>query len=352
MLIEPPCTYPVGVRSQILSIFTALITLSAPAQAGWWSDLMSSVRLEADAGVMSAYLSGGLSTLSSSLDQSGRASEAIRSVGTGSGIVTRLQGYLEVAGHDLLFSYFSDSLWDRATAQAADGRVSGLARDLLLQLAGELRPDLGDLLGGAQSWVRLEYGRFEGPISEAWRFTARNGQPWFGGADAAWTSELLTVEAGVYGDYRAQSRSGAAQSAGAFLRYTQFDRPAVLGYTSLQDATLGMLGLGFRMERYDCAGGWCTNFIGNFIPFTGWSWLDLGPYGTVRGVVLAADFEAELSYRFEVMSSFEIEPYVAFRADWMLPFTGYSNPGEIDVVTLWQPDYLLWGPSAGLKVSL
>ncbi len=347
----------------------ASLALAAPAQAGWLGDALRSVSLEADAGVYAGRLSAGLTGFRWPGADETATDRAVGSVGRGEGLLWSLTGRLSLLGHDLLFNYVADDVLDDATRQAAgDALGSGRVADAILWLAGELRPDLGDLLGDGRPWVRLEYGDFEGSIDEAWRFGTRNGRPWFGGRDAGWRTRLLNVEAGQYVAYHVREpgtrrRRGDDDpergAAGVYLRYTQFSRPVVLGYDpdggtgfALQDADLGMLALGLRWDVKQCSGIWCGTAVGSFIPFTGWTWLDLGRFGTQRGVVLSGGFDLRGSVRWQVAGSFEIEPYVSFRADWLFPITGTFFDASIDTYTLWAPDYLLWGPGAGLQVRL
>lgn len=340
------------------------LVLAAPATAA--ADSESWLDLEADAGVFVAYLSGGITSLTSKVDDSA-LSKAIDSIGTGEGILMRLGGHLGIAGHDVFFQYVSDSILDTGSEQAVRGQLgSKVAEDALLFLAGELRPDLHDLFdltffdAPATSFVRVEFGRFKGAIEDAQQFSTRNGHPYFGGRSERWTSRFLNIDAGLVtepeavGDKTRRGRKDTV-SAGYFLRYTSLSRPVVLGFGTdgdgfaVQDGDLGMLALGGRFSFQTCS-TICTSIDTNFIPFTSWAWLDVGPFGTTRGVALAGGFELKFSLPWNPGGSLVIEPYLSFRADWLFPILGDGFSAEIDTAQLWAPDYLLWGPGAGLTM--
>jgi hypothetical protein len=340
----------------------ALTAFAPPAQA---KDDPPLIALEADAGIFFAYLSGGITALASKVDDSA-LNQAIDSIGTGEGVLMRLGGHLEVLGHDVFFQYVSDAILDPGE-QAVSGRLGGgVAEDALLFLAGELRPDLHDLFqltfldAPASTFVRVEYGRFQGAIEDAQQFSTRNGRPYFGGRSEKWSSKFINIDAGLMTEPEVDRRAKAfgrdeTFAGGYFLRYTSLSRPVVLGFGTdgdgfaVQDGDLGMLAVGWRLIFKTC-GTICTTIDGNFIPFTGWAWLDLGPFGTTRGAVLAGGFELKFSLPWNPAGSFVLEPYLSFRADWLFPILGDGFSAEIDTAQLWAPDYLLWGPGAGLTL--
>ena len=67
---------------------------------------------------------------------------------------------------------------------------------------------------------------------------------------------------------------------------------------------------------------------------------------------MGGGFDVRGSVNWRVAGSFQVEPYVSFRADWFFPLTGQFFDASIDNYTLWAPDFLLWGPGAGLQVRL
>ena len=58
--------------------------------------------------------------------------------------------------------------------------------------------------------------------------------------------------------------------------------------------------------------------------------------------------EVKLSYPINLVASFHLSPYVSFRADFLLPLLGSYNETDFETAQLWAPDYLMWGPTAGL----
>lgn len=374
-----------GLRRAALAVLL-IATAAAPAGAAealdrrfgsddanaetFWTLFRKGVRFEASIGMWFAFLSAGLTGLTSELDDEG-ASKAIGSIGTGSGYLREVRFGLEVFGNEAFFSYLSDKLFAEVEDQVRDRVGNRLAQEAILLLIGELRPDLAALLGpDGKVWLRSEYGDIEGAIEEAWRFQTRNGEPWFAPAKPAWRTKYLSVEAGWFPDgrnhgdeFRLSGRkrrpyetSGAGDEGfGLFARYTSFSRPLALGFGDgntgsgyiLQDGALDMYALGVRYELLHCD-TFCWRVSGTMIPFTGWANLDLGRFGVDRGVVFAGGGEVKASYPIDLFGVFAFSPYVSFRADWMMPILGSNYSTDIDEVQIWAPDYVLWGPTAGV----
>lgn len=316
--------------------------------------------LELEAGIFFANLDSGLTNLSIGFDETA-VDRAIDSVGSGAGNVGQLRGRLSILGYDVLFGFVSDEIVDLAARPAVEDEMGNtIAQEALLYLLGELRPDLRGLLADDdRPYVKVEFGRFEGIIEQPWRFATRDGRPWFPSREGArWQTDLLTVEAGTLVVEPDRRREDDSATFGAFLRYTAFERPVVIGFGdddgrgfALQNGALGLIGAGFR-GGYTTCDGYCIGLMGDMIPFTGWTWLDLGPFGSQRGVVLAGSAEIRLSWPIDFGDAFAIEPYASFRLDYLLPILGTYFDAEIDNAQLWAPDYVLWGPTVGLALEI
>lgn len=347
--------------------FTQRFGTDAGNAETFWSLLQRTVHLEAGVGIFWAHLSGGLTSLTAALDNEG-VSKAINAVSTGSGFVREVRFGLEVAGNEAFFTYLSDRLFAAAEDEVKENVRNPYAQDLILMLVGELRPDLGDLLGpDAKTWLKVEYGRFEGSIDEAWRFATRSGRPWFGENGAGWRSNYLSVDAGVFPDGRGhlnefskQHREGGDEGIGLFARYSRLGRPTVLGFGDevgseggyvLEDSELTTYAVGIRAELLFCDNA-CLRMSGTMVPFTAVSNLDLGRLGSLWGGLFATGFELKASYPIDIFGVLALSPYASFRADFMLPMLGDGAGSIFDVsitkVQFWLPDYLLWGPTAGI----
>lgn len=337
-------------------------------QETFWHLLQNTVGLEASVGIFYASLSGGLTSLTALADGEG-VSKAINAVGTGRGLVREVRFGLEVAGNEAYFSYLSDKLFGEAEQQVRDRVGNPLAEELILMLIGELRPDLGDLLGPeAKAWIKMEYGRFEGTIEESWRFAVREGQPWFGHRGAGWSSDYFAAEAGWFpegrgklDEFKKRRRDDTGDEGfGFFARYTSLGRPTVLGFGDdpgsgtgyiLEDSQLTTLAIGVRVEILTCE-TFCWRISGTMVPFTGGASLDLGRFGTLYGALFGGGFEVKGSLPIDLFGVFSLSPYASFRADFLFPLLGSGEGGLLDVdinkVQFWAPDYLLWGPTAGI----
>ncbi|MEZ4468658.1 MAG: hypothetical protein R3F43_30515 [bacterium] len=332
----------------------------------FWELINRTVHLEAGIGLFYANLSGGISSLTSLLDDS-PLNQAIQSIGTGQGLVREVRFGLKVAGNEAFFNYLSDRLFSAAEDEVKDRVDNPIAQDLILLIMGELRPDLPALLGpDAKTWLRVEYGRFEGSIEDAWRFATRHGQPWFENRGAGWATDYFSAEAGIFPDgadgldaFDKPRRRGeyGGGGFGYYLRYSRWSRPVVIGFgedagTSaqgyvLQDAAISSYQVGARVELLTCE-NFCWRITGTFAPFTTWTSIDLGDFGDTRGISFAGGFDVQLSLPINLFGSLGIAPYASFRADFLFPLLGAGYfDADPDRTTIWQPDYLLWGPTVG-----
>ncbi|MFN3197419.1 MAG: hypothetical protein ACE366_03205 [Bradymonadia bacterium] len=338
----------------------ALWTFALPAESHASDD---EIIVEADIGLFFARLSAGITDID--LDLTGQSKtgvdRAIDSIGTGKGNVGQLRGRVQAYGHDLFFSYVSESIFDAGARRVVEDNVGNtLAQDALLLLAGELRPDMDDFLFDDMTpYVRVEFGRLEGVIDDPYRFATRNGDPWFPSRNGAkWRTNLLTLEAGSFGEDGDPESYEGRDGFGVFSRYTSFERPVVLGFGdnrgrgfAIQDGEMNMVAIGVRALMKTCDDT-CWTVSGDFIPITGLVWLDLGPFGTQWGVPMAGSVDIRWSWPFTIGKLMVLEPYASFRADYMLPLIGNYFSAEINDANLWPPDYLLWGPSIGLNIEI
>ncbi|MEZ4475684.1 MAG: hypothetical protein R3F60_33775, partial [bacterium] len=139
--------------------------------------------------------------------------------------------------------------------------------------------------------------------------------------------------------------------------YSRWSRPVVIGFgedagTSaqgyvLQDAAISSYQVGARVELLTCE-NFCWRITGTFAPFTTWTSIDLGDFGDTRGISFAGGFDVQLSLPINLFGSLGIAPYASFRADFLFPLLGAGYfDADPDRTTIWQPDYLLWGPTVG-----
>lgn len=324
------------------------------------------VVVEAEIGLFFARLSAGITNVDLDITGDSKTSvdRAIDSIGTGSGNVGQLAGRVQLFGHDLFFSYVSDDIFEAGNREVIEDRLGNkLAEDALMLLAGELKPDIQGLItDDDQPYVRVQYGKLEGVIEDPWRFATRNGRPWFPGRNGAkWETSLLTLEAGALYEETERSRykkKTERTGFGYFLRYTSFERPVVIGFGSddgrdfgLQDGGLTVVAFGVRYLLETCETT-CWTVQADTVPFTGLSFLDLGPFGDQSGGILTVAGNLRWSWPIEIGDLFIIEPFAAFQIDYLLPLIGNYFSAEINDADLWAPDYLLWGPSLGLIVEI
>jgi hypothetical protein len=196
------------------------------------------------------------------------------------------------------------------------------------------------------------YGKFEGSLLDAHLFASRDGVPYFAGKNPTWSTQYVSVEAGI----------GKKKSdLGVFARYTAFSKPAILGSSSngnnggfaLQDAGVKIYGVGVRYLQQSC-GSICTQLDASGIPGTGYTTVDLGRWGTVAGLPLVATVEGRLLLPLKA-GPIPIAPYVALRAETMLLLVSGFDPSKITTTTapfFLAPDYFLWGPAVGLTGEL
>lgn len=280
---------------------------------------------------------------------------------TGSGLVRDLGLSLGVQGNEAFFDYVSDKLFESMTDEVNARTRPGLARESIKMLLGEFRPNLKSWLGvDARVFISTQYGRLTGGIDETDVFVARNGKPYFGPHKGDhWDTKLFSLEAGWFhetGAYESTRRDSGAR-VGGYVRYLTFSMPTVVGqeeldrnWNALQDAEFTALGIGFRGEYWTCPNV-CVEGNLSFVPIGGGT-LDIGPWGEVFGSPLQLAADVGLNYPWVLGTVMTLRPYVSFRADWFTLW-GAQIGGEGDFATQTvTPDYFLWGPRAGLSVSL
>ncbi|MBU1429891.1 hypothetical protein KKF91_04930, partial [Myxococcota bacterium] len=304
------------------------------AKETFWALLDRTVDLEASFGLWQARLSGGLTALTAKLDE-GQVSQAIDSISAGEGLVREVRFGLRVGDNKAFFSYLSDQLFNEAEAQVKEAIDSRVAREIILRMMAELRPDLSDYLPPkAKAFMRVQYGRFIGGVDEPWRFSTRGGRPWFGGAGAEWRSDYFSAEVGLLEEEEAINEFGEGQArrrrrysgatTGVFLRFSRMGRPLVLGFGNeagldangfiLEDATLDAYSFGLRFDGIKCD-TICWRVIGDFVPFTGVASLDLGRFGNQRGAILGGGGELRASLPINMLDMLFISPYASIQAE-------------------------------------
>lgn len=280
---------------------------------------------------------------------------------TGSGMLRDVGLSLGVRGNEAFFDYVSDQLFEAMNDEVNARTKPGLARESIKMLMGEFRPNLKDWLGlDARVFISTQYGRLAGRIDDTAIFTARNGKPYFGSRKGdSWDTKLFSLEAGWFheeGAYEAARHDSGARL-GGYLRYLSFTMPTVVGqeeldhnWLALQDADFAALGAGFRGEYWNCPNV-CIELSTSFVPI-GAGTLDLGRWGEVFGSPLQLNTDVGINYPWVLGSIMTVRPYLSFRADWFTLW-GAQTGGEGTFSTKTViPDYFLWGPRAGLSVSL
>lgn len=330
------------------------------------------VRGEVSAGVWFANLSGGISALSNAFGDIGSdgtpVDQATRSIGRGRGLVREIKLGLAVAGNEAFFDYLSDELFETAQEEVTKRVDNPVARRVIRQLMGELRPDLRSLLGPrAQVWVRGEYGKLQGSIDDAHVFASRNGKPYFGGRSEGWSTTYFGFEVGFSPTEAEpvdrQDKASFLALVGPYLRYRNFSRPMALGFAAesqsarffLQDARVTVVELGLRAQLARC-GTLCIELDGAMAPFTGYMNVNLDRLGDLHGSLLTVGAYPRLSYPIKLWGDHFIAPYAGFRTELIFPLVGLFKSGDLDVSdttfrerpTVWPFDYFFWGPTLGI----
>lgn len=342
--------------------------------------LQRDVHFDASAGLWLAQLSGGLTTLSNTVGSIGYSEDAttvaLDSVGTGHGLIREVKFGLEVKGNEAYFDYLSDKLFQTAEEEIDRNVDNPILREALLQIAGELRPDLKSLLGpDAKVWLRAEYGEFKGVVENGHIFSSKNGKPFFGRREEPWETDYFGFEAGVYPEGRLASdelkkRVGIQagdEGFGFYARVRRFSRPLVLGFGSegpdiaqfmLVDGAVTAYELGARVEFLNCNKVVCLRTSGYMAPFTGYTHVEYEGIGDAGGGLVTLGGELKLSLPIELGDTIAFAPYVGFRTDYMLPFVSSSTDSANDssefneALEPWAIDYFFWGPNAGLMVKM
>lgn len=343
----------------------------------FWTLLQKDVHFDAQAGLWVAQLSGGLTSLVNA-DIGGSygqdvTTRALDSVGTGHGLVREVRLGLEVKGNEAYFDYLSDKLFQTAEEEVERRVDNPILRETILQIAGELRPDLKSLLGpDAKVWLRAEYGEFEGIVENGHVFASKNGKPFFGKREEPWSTQYFGFEVGVYPEGRllahelkhiGMKRGG--EGIGFYARMRQFSRPLVIGFGTevdqaeflLTDGAVTAIDVGFRANILSCD-TFCFRAEGYMAPFTGYTNVVYEGIGDARGGIFTLGGELTVSLPIDIGTTISFGPYVGFRMDYMLPFVSSSTNSDTDSdeynedLEPWALDYLFWGPNFGLMVKL
>ncbi|MCC6554633.1 MAG: hypothetical protein IT372_16760 [Polyangiaceae bacterium] len=345
-----------------------------------WTLIQKGVHFDLAAGLWVAQLSGGLTSLTNSMDKlnypEGVTTTALDSVGTGHGLVREVRFGLEVFGNEAYFDYLSDKLFQTAEEEIDRHVDDPILREVILQIAGELRPDLKSLLGpDAKVWLRAEYGDFKGVVENGHVFASKNGRPYFARREEPWETSYFGIEAGVYPEGRLASdelkrRVGMKtgdEGVGVYARMRRFSRPIAIGFGTeadaaqfvLTDGAVTAIEAGLRADILKCNDYLCLRASGYMAPFTGYADIDYEGIGDGRGVLISTGGELRLSLPIEIGDAFAFGPYVGFRADYLLPLvsseTDASRASDADyneAIEPWAIDYFFWGPSFGLMVKL
>jgi hypothetical protein len=312
--------------------------------------LSKDVHFTLSAGLWLAFLGNGFVSGASAANSDDRYDPSDK-VGTGRGFLRDVSVSIDVKGNEVFFRYLSDELLRVGEDEIAKRTPNSPVKPLIRQLVGELRPDLSKLLGSeAKTYARVMYGKFVGGIADPYLFGSRDGLPYFAGPEAKWSTQYVSVEAGV-------GKKG--HDLGLFARYTSFSKPAVLGTGTtnggyaLQNAGVQIYGIGVRYLRQSCD-GICAQLDASGIPGTGYTTVDMGRWGSVAGLPVVAAVEGRLLFPFNA-GPIPVAPYVAFRAETMLLLVSGFDPSKLTTTSqpyFLAPDYLLWGPSVGITGEL
>lgn len=322
------------------------------------------VHAEITAGLWYANLSRGVSGLADAQeDLGGDASlvtKANKSIGTGRGFVREVKFALNVKGNEAFFDYLSDEILETGQEEASKRVQNPVAKQVIRQLVGELRPDLRSIFGEkSKVWVKGEYGKLQGAIDGAGVFASRNGQPYFASRSEAWRTDYFGIEAGIFPDASETPKADEAKFLyGLYGRYRRFSRPLALGFDAdgdkpaflLQDGDVTAVDIGLRVLIAKCGLTFCTEAEGSMSPFAGFTFIDLGRLGAVYGGLLTVGGALRISLPLKLTENLAIGPYVGLRVDSMLPVVAGGN--DLKAPTYWPVDYFFFGPTFGLMGRL
>ena len=304
------------------------------------------------AGLWYANLSRGLFSFMQSSDVVGPPNSA---VGRGTGFISELGFELTVGDYDFAVSALTDELISPAD-DALDAIENPVARTVLRQLLGELKSRALDQLVGTEVGVSARYGSFRG-VFDGTRFGFRDDRVFLGGRVEPWSSSYFSTQVqarvGEYVDW-------------VFIRYSNFSKPQAFEIVGvepfgLQTTHINAAGLGVKFERvHDAESGFADfEYDLSVIPLTGFAVVDYGAWGSLVGALFEMEASITGTLFFELGDWIALKPYVGFRADMISPLGGAFGGlgGSLDEqdpneVLLLLPDYLIWGPIAGLEVVL
>jgi hypothetical protein len=267
-------------------------------------------------------------------------------VGRGSGIITELGVSLTAGDYDLAFSFLTDQFVGGPEGDDAGSRI---ARAALRQLVGELRTRALRSLVGTELRAEIRTGDFTGPV-DGTRFRFRNNEPWFAGKNATWATDYLSLSLGG----ELSPRSPFALGEGTFmgLRYTTFSKPqAADPFTTFEISLVDTRVRG--LSGYWQVVGEGEHVQASMLLGLGLAQLDYGAYGRALGFLGEMEFSGRVHHRFSPGGLLGVLVYAGFRANLVQPITAtFSATAENPIYINGIVDYLLWGPTAGLEVTL
>ncbi len=271
----------------------------------------------------------------------------LESIGRGTGVLRDLGLSLTIGDYDFALGIISDEL----LAPATDGLGNDLAATIIQQLVGQIRTRALRELFGTEVWATVRYGDFDGPL-DATNIGQRDGQVYFGGKDARWDTPYLSIETGA--------REAGFMDGDLFFRFTHFSMPGPLdipledsdALLSLQTATVWAGGVGLSWEG-TADFGW-FELDGRFagIPFTGFSAVSFGEWGTLYGLLLEANARVAMAIEIEIAGAIALRPYAAFEASLVSPVVLTLTVDDLYAPSVAMPDWFVWGPQVGLEVRL
>lgn len=271
----------------------------------------------------------------------------LEAIGRGTGVLRDLGLSLTIGDYDFALGIISDEL----LAPATDAIGNDVAATIIQQLVGQIRTRALRELFGTEVWATVRYGDFDGPL-DASTIAQRDGQVYFAGKDARWDTPYLSIETGA--------REAGFLDGDLFFRFTHFSMPSPLAIPleasnallSLQTATVWAGGVGLSWE--DTADfGWFEvdgRFAG--IPFTGFSAVSFGEWGTLYGLLLEANARVAVAIEIEIGGAIALRPYAAFEASLVSPVVLTLSVDDLYAPNVAMPDWVVWGPQVGLEVRL
>lgn len=299
------------------------------------------------AGLWYANLSRGLFSFMQASEVVGPPDSA---VGRGTGFITELGFQLTVGDYDFAFSALTDELIAPAD-DALDAIENPIARTVLRQLLGEIKSRALDELIGTEVGLGVRYGSFRG-VFDGSQFGFRDNQVFLGGRVEQWRSSYFSTQA--------QVRIGETID-WLFFRYSRFSKPQafeIIGVEpyGLQTTRIDAAGVGVRLERVNDheEGYFDVEYDLSVIPLTGLGVIDYGAWGSLVGALFEVEASLTGTLFLDLSDWIALKLYAGFRADMISPIGGafggdLEDPNE---VLLLLPDYLIWGPIAGIEVLL